>query len=271
MLSSTGGQDIYTVCPDGSDLTRLTDHPAADFSPAWGPPGTGQLAFASDRSGVSQVYVMDAAGGASTQITFDDANSAPIWLPDGAHIAVLTTDGAGFWWWRIVALDGSGEIEQWSEPSYDFFYQTPAWSPDGSQLAYMSLVEQQARNDGSAQIHVRALTGGNDRALTTDTWANFKPIWSPDGNKLAFLSERDGIYNSFALYVIAVDGSDLRRLTEPLYDEGATFSWAPDGSQIAISGGFEGQITIVSLADGSMQTLNPAGEGEHWTAPTWEQ
>jgi Tol biopolymer transport system component len=265
-----GGQDIYTICPDGNGLARLTDHPAGDFSPVWSPDGD-RIAFVSDRSGAGQVYVVQADGGDPAQVTFDFENSAPIWLPDGEHIAVLTTDGAGLWWWRIAALDGPGEIVQWSEPSYDFFYPTPAWSPDGSQIAYMSLEEQKLRNDGASQIHVRDAAGGNDRALTADTWANVKPTWSPDGRMLAFLSERDGTFNSYALYVIDVDGSDLRRLTEPHYDaESPVFSWSPDGEQIAISSLLDGQIYIVSVADGSMRPLYPAQDGEDLSSPSWQ-
>jgi TolB protein len=88
----------------------------------------------------------------------------------------------------------------------------------------MSLVEQQSRNDGASQIHIKSIDGSHDIALTHDTWANISPIWSHDGTKIAFLSERDGIYNVFALYVMAKDGSNLKRLTDPIFSERTTLS-----------------------------------------------
>lgn len=182
--------DIYAVFSDGSSLTRLTDDPAADVAPAWSRDGT-RLAFASGRAGGSQVFVVDANGNNPDQLTFDEQNDLPVWLPDGEYIAFRTTDGSGLWWWRIINLQNK-EITQFSEPSYDFFFQTPAWSPDGQSIAYMSLPEQQFRNDGASQIHVKNVDGLNNMALTHDTWANIRPAWSSDGAKIAFLSEQDG-------------------------------------------------------------------------------
>jgi Tol biopolymer transport system component len=262
--------DIYSVCPDGSNLTRLTDDPAADYAPAWSPDGA-RLAFASSRSGNSQIYVMSANGSGVSQLTSDDQNDLPIWLPDGMHIAFRTTDGKGFWWWRIIDL-GSHEIHQLSEPSYDFFYQTPAWSPDGLYLAYMSLEEQKERNDGSSQIHVRSVDGSGDIALTHDIWANISPTWSPDSSQIAFLSERDGTYNSFALYVMNSDGSSVRRLTEPLYSEDVSLAWSPDGKTIALdsSGLAMRNIYLVDVNTGKQHILLDLPEGQSISDPTWQ-
>ena len=79
-----------------------------------------------------------------------------------------------------------------TEASYDFFFQKQAWSPANPEVATMSLVEQQERNDGSSQIHVKAIDGSYDRALTDNIWANVNPVWSPDAKQLAFLSEMHG-------------------------------------------------------------------------------
>lgn len=101
-------------------------------------------------------------------------------------------------------------ITKMTEPSYDFFFQTPAWSPDGQKLLTMSLVEQSIRNDGSSQIHISNADGSDERTLTANIWANINPAWSPDGQKIAFLSEMDGTYNNFALYSMNPDGSDQK-------------------------------------------------------------
>ena len=218
--------DVYSVCADGSDVTRLTHDPAYDGAPAWSPDGT-QIAFVSDRSSTAQVYRMDADGGNVRQLTTDLQNDTPVWLPDGQQIAVRTTDGKGLWWWRVVDLN-TNKTDDLTEASYDFFFQKQAWSPDGSQVATMSLKEQQGRNDGSSQIHVKAIDGSYDRALTNNIWANINPVWSPDGKQLAFLSEMHGEYNVFALYVMDAEGGKARQISDAKFTESALFSWSPE-------------------------------------------
>jgi len=77
-------QDIYTITPDGSQLTRLTDHPAADLSPAWSPDN--RLLFYSLKSGRWSIYMMDADGSNQQQLL--EITSRTDWEPD--RLAVST-------------------------------------------------------------------------------------------------------------------------------------------------------------------------------------
>lgn len=268
-MTHNSAPDIYTICPDGSGLTNLTNNPSSDSQPAWSPNST-KIAFSSSRDGNNQIYVMDENGNNPIRLTTDYENSSPIWLPDGRQIAFLTTDGDGLWWWRVINVENRA-ISQFSEPSYDFFFQTPAWSPDGQYIAYMSLAEQQQRNDGSSQIHIKKLDGSNDIALTNDTWANIHPVWSPDGKRIAFLSERDGKYNMFALYVMNNNGANFQKLTEPVYPENITFSWSPDGHQIAISNDVAiGSIYLVDVDTGTLRELLNLSTGEWASSQSWQ-
>lgn len=262
--------DIYTVCPDGSNLLNITNEWLADYDPAWSPDGK-RIAFASNRGGAgSQIYIMDADGKYPQRLTGDYENDHPIWLPAGTQVAFRTTDGSGSWWWRIYDLE-TQEITRYSVPSYDFFFQTPAWSPDGQYLAYMSLVEQQARNDGSSQIHVKNLVEGSDTALTNDVWANISPVWSHDSHQIAFFSERDGTYNLFALYVMNRDGSDLHRLTDPEFSEEVKCTWSPDGREIAVgNSAVMRNIFVVDVETGEVRTLLELPEGLTATSPAWQ-
>ena len=260
--------DVYSVCADGSGVARLTDDPAYDGMPAWSPDGT-QLAFVSERSGAAQVYRMDANGDNVRQLTTDLQNDQPIWLPGGEQIAVRSTDGQGLWWWRVVDLN-SDQLVDLTEASYDFFFKKESWSPDGKQIAYMSLKEQQGRNDGSSQIHVKAIDGSYDLTLTDNIWANINPVWSPDGKALAFLSEMHGEYNIFALYVMNADGGNARQISEPIFTESAVFSWSPDGKQIAIGDIFLGHILLFDAASGQSSELLALAEGESMADPAWQ-
>lgn len=261
--------DIYTICPDGSALTNITNDAFLDFHPSWSPDGK-NIAFASSRDGSSQIYITNENGNNPSKLTSDYENDFPIWLPDGKHIAFRTTDGNGLWWWRISNIENN-ESSQFSEPSYDFFFQTPAWSPDGKFIAYMSLVEQQQRNDGSSQIHIKSVDGLSDIALTNDVWANINPVWSPDGTRIAFLSERDGKYNMFALYVMNKDGTNIQKLTEPIYPENITFSWSPDGQQIVISSDVSlGNVYIIDITTRDSRELLHLANAEWASAPSWQ-
>lgn len=269
VLSDANGQDIYSICPDGSGLKNLTNSDEDDFAPAWSPDGT-RLAFVSNRTGSSQVFLMQEDGSAQTALTSDYQNDDPIWLPDGNRLAVRTSDGSGLWWWRMFNLK-DGNITDLTEPSYDFFFRKQVWSPDGKKIAYMSLREQAERNDGSSQIHIMNTDGSEDQALTSDIWANISPAWSPDGEWIAFLSERDGTYNSFALYVIRVDGRKLKRLTEPVYTESAVFSWSSDGTQIAIADLFHVEgISIIDVKNRKVTLLSGLTKKGIGLSPSWQ-
>lgn len=135
----------------------------------------------------------------------------------------------------------------------------------------MSLVEQEQRNDGSSQIHIKNTDGSNDIALTNDVWANVNPVWSPDGTQIAFLSERDGTYNSFALSTIKKDGSSLKRLTSPIFTEKARPSWSPDSQAIAIGEALNARnIFIVNTDTGDMREFLELGENESAAMPSWQ-
>jgi Tol biopolymer transport system component len=131
----------------------------------------------------------------------------------------------------------------------------------------MSLVEQAARNDGSSQIHLKDLTSGTDTALTHDTWANISPVFSPDSRQIAFFSERDGTYDVYALYVMALDGSGLHRVSEPMFDGSGQASWSPDGKEIIVSSLYSTKGTLIY----DVETGNYRGflEGKVASNPAW--
>jgi len=261
--------DIFTACDDGSQITKLTNDPAVDTMPAWSPDSEA-IAFSSDRSGTSQIYIMDKDGDDQRQITFDNFNDWPIWLPSAKSIAFRTTDGSGLWWWRTINLENN-EIQNLSDPSYDFFYQKLAWSPDGKKIAYMSMREQEARNDGSSQIHIRTIEDNSNKNLTDNIWANILPVWSPDSQSIAFLSEMAGEYNVYALYIINSDGTGLRQLTDTIFsDVGEKFSWSSDGKAIAISDANMGKIKIIDIVSGKLSDLLITNEGEIAYWPEWQ-
>ena len=80
MSTRDGNAEIYVMNVDGSNLRRLTNHPADDVTPTWSPSG-GQIAFTSDRSGRPQIYIMNADGTGVARITNETEADRPTWSP----------------------------------------------------------------------------------------------------------------------------------------------------------------------------------------------
>ncbi|TMI56052.1 hypothetical protein E6H18_08185, partial [Candidatus Bathyarchaeota archaeon] len=106
-----GNNEIYTMNPDGTGVTRLTFDTVVshnDLSPAWSPDGT-KIAFASDRDGNYEIYTMNADGSGPTRLTISvrsDLN--PAWSPDGTKIA-FSTNRDGNYDIYVMNVDGSGQ------------------------------------------------------------------------------------------------------------------------------------------------------------------
>ena len=78
--------------------------------------------------------------------------------------------------------------------------------------------------------------GSDVRVIPLDAGHNMSPAWSPDGRRIAFVSIRtwqgEGKVDNWDIYVVNVDGTELRRLTT-YHDVDRHPTWSPDGTQIA--------------------------------------
>jgi Tol biopolymer transport system component len=176
-------RDIYVVGSDGSDLTRLTSGEGNNVYPAFSPDGS-KIVFNSNRTGTSQVYVMNADGSGQTQLTFDPKPKDQVsdWSPDGSKIAYLAdTHGVsdvinpswGDIW--VMNADGSGQHPITNGASW---YGT-AWSPDGTRIATLDrpsgTVYTVNATDGSDAQAVHPVAGNAAAGL------QFVPGWQPRG------------------------------------------------------------------------------------------
>lgn len=160
----------------------------------------------------------------------------------------------------VVNVDGSGAMTLTNRPLA--FDAHPAWSPDGSRIAFESTV------DGRRAIWVMQADGQGLRRLTDLTGPAMEtaPAWSPRGDRIAYASDRDG---NPEIYVVGVDGTGNRRLTDnPAGD--AVPSWSPDGARIAFVSDRDGQPGIWAMAaDGSAPARLVPGPVDPGSKPAW--
>ena len=120
-----------------------------------------------------------------------------------------------------------------------------SWSPDGRTIAF------QSTRDGQREIYVMSADGTGVRNLTNHPAQDLLPAISPEGGEVLFYSDRGLEHGPRELpghlYVVGIDGQNLRQLTtEPL---SSTFAgaWSPDGNSILFARNFDGDIDLVLL------------------------
>jgi Tol biopolymer transport system component len=198
---------------------------------------------------IAVVFAGTARGGGSApagQVAFSKAEDIWVARPDGSHAR------------RVVRARGPQDDPSWAPDGRRFVYRDsrlgynirdeiylastdgspprnltrsmvnewgPAWSPDGRLIAYNSDTRLYVmRPDGTRKRQVAGIE------------AEY-PAWSPDGRRLAFMSLRAGSRGNnpdYDIYVVDLDGSGLRRLTNWPGEEGWP-AWSPDGASIAFT------------------------------------
>ncbi len=237
----------------GERARMLTHGEGGNRDPRWSPDGT-RIAFMSTRSGVEQLYVMNADGTGVVQVTHSPGFKGGVdWSPDGTWIAYASSEAGITGPLGIIHApgdiyvarsDGSAARRLTSGGGLNV---DPEWSPDGTKIAFFS------DRGGPGEIWVMAADGSNVRRLTEGPPLNASPSWSPDSTRIAFHSERDfpGGYES-AIYVMDADGKDQRRVVG---GAGLSPDWSPDGSWIVFVSRRDGPWDLYAVRpDGSAIT-----------------
>ena len=262
--------EIGTVRVDGTRKRRLTANNSYENYPTWSPDG-GRVAFISFSSGHwrdssviktmstdrSELRVVTAA-----QIRYAPARQAPVWSPDGKHIAFVKNrryeeEAASIY---TVGADGS-DLREITET-----VSGPSWSPDGERIAFAKAEDKGAAlytiaADGSDTQRVTAIYGWQpqDGAWSpAEAWIQTVE-WSPDGSKILYTCR-------LFVCVVKLDGTPVG--TSPIAVEGGPVAtWSPDGSRIAITSAAtpdrNREVVLYGMApDGSyMQVLARVGVG----------
>lgn len=136
---------------------------------------------------------------------------------------------------------------------------SPAWSPDGSQLAYVSFER------GRAAVFVHSVAEATRRVLANFDGANSSPAWAPDGERLSITLTRDGVAQ---IYTLRADGSQLTRLTSsPAIDTEA--HWSPDGRFLLFTSDRGGSPQIYRMSSSGGGAERVTFEGNYNVTPRW--
>ena len=267
--------DVWMVSWDGAQQIQLTSTPEGESSPRWSPDNK-YLSFISSRMGAKtgQVWLMNRAGGEAVKLTdIKGGISDHAWSPDGKRLVLVVNepdpadkdkpeekpgeekktpkpivvdryafkrDGDGFLRGErthLYLFDVAGKKAEILTPG-NFDETAPAWSPDGSQIAFI-------RRHGEGDVDktpnfdlfvIEARAGAAPKRLTTTTAEETgRPAWSPDGRQIAYLLGDELKYYAYdqaQLMVIPAGGGTPRPLTRELDRPVSSASWSTDGSAL---------------------------------------
>ena len=254
-----GDFEIYVMNPDGSDVTRVTNHPGGNVDPIWSPDGK-RIAFASFRTGRSEVFAINVDGTGETQLT-TEGGFPGAWSPDGTRIAFAnSSDGDDEVF--LLNLDGSGVTRLTDNSFRDF---PTGWSPNGAQILF------QSDRDGDEELYVMNVDGSGVTRLTNSPGRDEgdRAGWSPDGTRIVFSSDRDA--GQLHVFAMQADGNGVTQLTSGNFVDDDPV-WSPDGAHIAFHSTRDGDEEIFIMnADGTEQTQVTFNEGVFDAVPVWIQ
>lgn len=262
--------DIYTVPATGGKATQLTTHQAHDTRPVWSPDGK-RIAFASDRNGNFDVFIMNKEGGAPTQLTTHSANEYPDTFSDNEHVLytasiqqdVKDSQFPSSLFAQVYQVNTTG-----GRPTLysSLAMENIALSKDGSQLLYNDF---KGYEDPWRKHHQSSITRdiwlcslGNDRSfkkITTFRGEDRNPVWTADGKAFYYLSEEKGSFNIFKNDLTGKNGKQItNHTTHPVRfltsDNNGMLCYGYDGEIYTIKEG--GQPSKVKVNIISDQTEN---------------
>jgi dipeptidyl aminopeptidase/acylaminoacyl peptidase len=285
------GSRVWMSPVSGGDPMPMTAKGSSAWSPRWSPDGS-HLSFVamSKESDSSQVFTLDRRGGERVQLTnVAGGVEGYEWSPDGKQLVLVIRDqepdkGPGPWVIDSLKFkeDYVGYLNRLRAHLYvfdidsavvteitsgDYEDYSPAWSPDGSKIAFVSnrTAEPDANSNSDIWL-VKPDTPYDEQELvrvTTNPSSDGSPIWHPDGERIAYITTtgRTGVPVSYLQSKVAIirvgDDEPVLLTTESLDRKAYNPHFSPDGSRIYVQLEDDGEVdlVIVSVVNGELTRL----------------
>lgn len=246
--------DIYTVPVAGGRATQITTNPAFDTEPVWSPDGQ-QLAFASDRMGSMDVYIVSKEGGEPRRLTTHSGSEKPVAFADAGHVLFMANimpapedavfpSGQFQQVYRVsvkggrpvmfssmpmecISINKEGEMLYQDKKGYEDYWRKHHTSPIARDIWIY-------RPNGTVRYEKLTSFKGEDR----------EPVWETNGKSFYYLSEKSG---SFNIYRKTLGNSLSEQVTHFTTHPVRFLSISGNGS---LCFGFDGEI----------YTLTPGGQ-----------
>ncbi len=223
---------------------------------AWSPDGR-QIAFVTNISGRSNLWLVSAGGGWPTQLTVSEQRQTqPAWSPTGEWVAYISDHGGDELWDIYLVSPRNGLVlNLTASPNSDS--EEPAWSPDGRSLAYIT----RPKSSPSFEIDVMEVETHRTRHITRETppqWSNVRPLWSRDGKLLVFTREHASGKDS-NIFIADLTSGALTNITPHAGDQTwAAAGFSSDGRQVLATSnaanGYE-NVALITVSDHTVTWL----------------
>ena len=282
---------IWRVPLDGGDPVPMTAGDSSAWSPRWAPDGRYLSFIAAGSDGSSQVFTLDMRGGERVQLT-DIAGGVEgyEWSPGGARLVLVLRDPEeekppGPWVIDRLTFkaDYVGYLDRRRGHLYtydidsraltqvtagDYEDYSPAWSPDGSRIAFVSNRSEEPDSNWNTDIWLvdpeKTYAEQEPVRVTTNPWSDDSPIWHPDGERIGYLTtytNRTDVPGSYLQTKVAVirigEDAPVLLTTEKLDRKAWGPVFSPDGTHIYVTLEDDGQVQLarVSVEDGTLSRL----------------
>jgi serine/threonine protein kinase len=224
---SGGIVENATVSPTPTFTMEPTLEPTPASTPIGG--GVGQIAFASSREGVSQIFLINVDSTGLQQLTnLQDGACQPAWSPDGKQLLFISPckdnreqyPGSSIWMLSLDTMESSQLPTIPGGGDYD-----PAWDPNGERIAFTSL------RDGWPQIYLMNLDGSNLQNISGGYETDYQPAWDPRGTNLLFTAVRGAIPE---IMIMPDTGGNEQQFTMGESQGHTHADWSKDGEFILI-------------------------------------
>ncbi len=237
--SSCGGDENRV------DVTQLAAEDGDEYYPYWSPDGKTIAYEVDSQDQAVSIWTMNPDGSGKAELLREDEKwiGAPVYSPDGTMLAFFHSGAIGI-------ADSNGTIIRLLDHPEGKSHDFPAWSPDGSRIAYTESISSPG-DSISSELWIVDSDGTNRTMLLGDLDDKVKKSWSHDGTRIVFSSGGN-------LWLISPDGSGLVQLTDDADSLDDHPDWSPDDGQIV----FQSDGKLPDGRDTSaIETIGVDGEG----------